>query len=348
MRRLKSERLSGIHGISVPTPFAVGDVNAYLIEGEPLTLVDCGPNWATSLVALERSLVALGYSVRELELLLVTHQHADHLGLVETIVSCSKAEVACLDLLAPFVHDFEACSSRDDSLAYEIMLAHGVPSLTANASRRVATTTRQFGSSFDVQHKLPAGAVVDLGTRRLRVVPRPGHSPSDTLFVDEKSGVGFAGDHLLPAISSNAVIAHPPGVVSLASVANRPRALPMYLASLEATKELQLAVVLPGHGPPVEAPNSLIDQRLVHHDERAARILEIVHRRQPVTAHEIAVEIWGDVAISQAYLTTCEVLGHLDLLAGRFAVVEDEGGPPIQYLATFGAGETGRISPSTA
>ena len=34
----------------------------------------------------------------------------------------------------------------------------------------------------------------------------------------------------------------------------------------------------------------------------------------PLTAHEIAVQMWGNVAVTQAYLTLSEVLGHLDLL----------------------------------
>ena len=35
---------AGIHELSLPTPFAVGRVNLYLIEDEPLTLIDTGPN----------------------------------------------------------------------------------------------------------------------------------------------------------------------------------------------------------------------------------------------------------------------------------------------------------------
>jgi len=38
---------AGIHRLAIPTPFQVGRVNAYLIEDEPLTLVDTGPNSAT-------------------------------------------------------------------------------------------------------------------------------------------------------------------------------------------------------------------------------------------------------------------------------------------------------------
>ncbi|MDR7561019.1 MAG: MBL fold metallo-hydrolase, partial [Armatimonadota bacterium] len=32
-----------LHRIELPTPFPVGPVNAYLLAGEPLTLVDAGP-----------------------------------------------------------------------------------------------------------------------------------------------------------------------------------------------------------------------------------------------------------------------------------------------------------------
>ena len=39
----------GIYPLSVPTPFLVGRVNCYLIEDEPLTLVDTGPNSGKSL-----------------------------------------------------------------------------------------------------------------------------------------------------------------------------------------------------------------------------------------------------------------------------------------------------------
>ena len=45
----------GIHRIQVPTPFAVGRVNVYLIEDEPLTLVDAGPNSATSFDELTKA-----------------------------------------------------------------------------------------------------------------------------------------------------------------------------------------------------------------------------------------------------------------------------------------------------
>ena len=42
---------------------------------------------------------------------------------------------------------------------------------------------------------------------------------------------------------------------------------------------------------------------------------------RPRTAHELAQELWGNVAVTQAYLTLSEVLGHVDLLLDDGRVV---------------------------
>ena len=52
---LEQAALAGIHCLPVPTPFAVGAINAYLIEDEPLTLVDSGPNSGKALDVAERT-----------------------------------------------------------------------------------------------------------------------------------------------------------------------------------------------------------------------------------------------------------------------------------------------------
>jgi hypothetical protein len=88
--------------------------------------------------------------------------------------------------------------------------------------------------------------------------------------------------------------------------------------------------VLGGHGPPIEDHRTLIDERLERQDLRAQKILELL-RSGPRTAHELALEIWGRVAFTQAYLTVSEVLGHLDLLIADGLVSEDETAPVIRF-----------------
>ena len=89
-----------IHRLSIPTPFMVGRVNCYLIDDDPLTLVDCGPNSGKALDELERALGGHGRRIEDLERIVITHQHLDHLGLVDILARRSGEEVCALVLLA--------------------------------------------------------------------------------------------------------------------------------------------------------------------------------------------------------------------------------------------------------
>ncbi len=74
--------------------------------------------------------------------------------------------------------------------------------------------------------------------------------------------------------------------------------------------------MLPGHGDPITDHVALIDERFRMHRRRAEKIHRLI-AAEPRTAHEIAQELWGNVAVTQAYLTLSEVLGHVDLLLQR-------------------------------
>src|SRR5437870_2504271 len=94
--------------LSIPTPWRVGPVNAYLIEDDPLTLIDTGPVDAVSIDALERELRARGRRVEDLERIVVTHQHVDHWGLARALVERSGAELCALAVFADWLSRYPA------------------------------------------------------------------------------------------------------------------------------------------------------------------------------------------------------------------------------------------------
>ena len=321
---------AGIHRLALPTPFLVGRVNAYLIEDEPLTLVDTGPNSGTTLDELDTGLRALGHTIADLGLIVITHQHIDHLGLLEILVRRSGAEVAALDRLAPYLRDFSAAASADDVYASQIMARHGVPADVITALSAVGASFRAYGSSAVVTRPLADGGDLALAGRRLRILHRPGHSPSDTVLWDQERGMMLAGDHLLAHISSNPLITRP--LEGPDPSGERPHALLDYIASLRATREMPLELVLTGHGAPVTDHVALIDERLHLHDRRAAKLLRML-ADGPLTAYEMALRVWSNVAVTQAYLTISEVLGHMDLLASRGQVTEVPDGALTRFAA---------------
>jgi glyoxylase-like metal-dependent hydrolase (beta-lactamase superfamily II) len=309
---------AGIHRLAIPTPFAVGRVNVYLIEDEPLTLVDAGPNSGTSFDELQRGIAGLGHSLEDIGLVIVTHQHIDHLGLVSLVASHSGAEVAAIDVAVPFMENFSDEAQADDEFARDVMLRNGIPEDVVSALQSVSAAFRAWGAPVRVTRPLRDGEALELHDRTLHVHHRPGHSPTDTVFHDRERRILIAADHLLGHISSNPLITRPRD-----GSTGRPQALVQYLESLTATRAMDAELVLPGHGDPITDHRALIDQRFVLHRRRADKIHRLLTER-PRSAYEIAQALWGNVAVTQAYLTLSEVLGHVDLLVNEGRVQEAE------------------------
>jgi len=322
---LEQAALAGIHRLQIPTPFAVGRVNCYLIEDEPLTLVDTGPNSGKALDELGTQLGKRGHSIDDLELVIVTHQHIDHLGLVEIVAEHSGAEVAAIGAAAARLANFEADAEAEDRFAVELMLRNGIPEEVTEALRSVSRSFRGWGSHVAVTRPLEDGEAMSFRDRTLEVLHRPGHSPSDTLFWDESRKILIAADHLLANISSNPLISRP-----LDGSSQRGQALVTYIESLRRTREMPAEIVLPGHGDPVVDHVALIDDRLAKHERRKEKIYKLI-AEQPRSGYELAQAIWGNVAVTQAFLTLSEVIGHTDLLVNEGRVREAEDGTVVRY-----------------
>jgi glyoxylase-like metal-dependent hydrolase (beta-lactamase superfamily II) len=325
--------VEGIHRLAIPTPFAVGRVNCWLIDDDPLTLVDSGPNSGKALDELEQALAAHGRRVEDLERIVVTHQHIDHEGLVSILARRSGADVCALDLLAPLLERYGETQEADDTLAAELMLAHGVSPDVVTALRAVSRMARAWGAKATVTRPLPDRGELRFAGRTLKVLHRPGHSPTDTVFHDAERGVLIGGDHLLAHISSNPLLSRPVGGRS-GDPDSKPRALLTYMRSMRETAAMEdVRIVLPGHGDPVTDVAGLVTERFAMHERRAAKILRLLQERGPLSAHELAQALWGGVAITQAFLTLSEVLGHLDLLLERGDAEEHKVDGTVRFSA---------------
>ena len=229
------------------------------------------------------------------------------------------------------LEEFGAHAERDDELAEALMLRHGIPRDVVTALRSVSRSFRGWGGSAHVDRPLRDGDTLEFADRSLAgpAPPRP-LAVRHAVLGRPARAVLIGGDHLIKHISSNPLISRPLGGRSGEPGGGRPRALMMYMDSLRETRELPAEVVLAGHGEPVTDHAALIDERFRRHERRAAKIAGLIAER-PRTAYEIAQELWGNVAVTQAFLTLSEVLGHVDLLIDRGEVREVEVGGVIRY-----------------
>jgi glyoxylase-like metal-dependent hydrolase (beta-lactamase superfamily II) len=308
--------MTDVAQIAIPVPY-LGSVNLWLLKGEPLTLVDAGPANEEALVALEEQLTAHGLAVEDIELLLITHHHLDHSGLAAAIKERSGAQIAAHRGTARWGVAYHERAAEEHRFTVALMAAHGVPEHLIAGSEPFFAHIIRDSSDFDTDRILSDGDTIRAGGRALRVVFRPGHSTTDTLFVDETSGDAFVGDHLLANISSGAELmpTELPGD-------ERRRALLEYLGNLRKTAVMQLGTCYTGHGPTIDDHRQLIEERMAFHSSRLDLIAHHVDTGLG-TAFDVARKLWSDeVAATQTVLAIWEVLGHLDILVNRGTVME--------------------------
>ena len=319
--------MTGIDAIPLPLPH-MGAVNVWLLRGEPVTLVDAGPRVDGALAALDAALRGNAVRLEDVEQVLLTHHHFDHSGLAAAIRHRSGARIAAVGGVARYCARFEERALEERDFASSVMAAHGVPDGRIAHMRDFWELIVAHGASFDTDVRLADGDRIRAGGRDLRVILRPGHSTTDTLFVDDDARLAFVGDHLLETISSNTE-----GFPAECDAGRpwstrwRPRPRIRYLEGLRRTAAMPLERLFTGHGPVVADHAALVRRRLADHDRRSELIVSIL-AGGPATAYEIGERLWPPQTVrEQALLVVWEVLGHLDLLAAAGTVAEHvEGG----------------------
>jgi glyoxylase-like metal-dependent hydrolase (beta-lactamase superfamily II) len=277
--------------------------------------------------ALEQALAGVGKKVEDIDLVFLTHQHHDHAGLAAMLQERAGAQIIATAQLATYLRDFEASMDIEDDWAVSTMIRHGVDGEVAESLRQIARAVRRFGAPVDVDRVVEHGDLITVNGRRLRVLERPGHTPTDTVLHDEHDGLLFAGDHLLERISSNALALPPIGTrdsVGESRHPAEPQSLLRYLDSLRATAALDVSVVLPGHGKEFGGHQAVVAQREKMHARRADTILQQL--QGPRTAAELIGSLWSNLPLTDIFLGLSEVLGHLQILRsqGRVRLLEDK------------------------
>jgi glyoxylase-like metal-dependent hydrolase (beta-lactamase superfamily II) len=310
-----------IHLLSVPTPFPVGPVNLYLLEGEPLTLIDAGPLTDDAFETLQEGLRQLGYSVRDIEQLVITHAHHDHFGQARRIVEESGASLLSFrENRYPLV-EFDTWWDKRMAYVADLMIKEGAPPDSLHEMEAIRSIG-QYAAPVSELTPLNDNDEVLMGGWTWQALHTPGHALGHLCFYQRESRLLLSGDHLLRDITSNPVLETPRRGMS-----ERPRNLPDYVQSLRRVRDLDVEKALPGHGEPVYDHRAHVDSILAHHAARERLILQLLRQKES-TVYELGVALFGGKLPGvQLFLVMSEIIGHLDLLEleGRVTRVEEDG-----------------------
>jgi len=299
-----------LHAIELPTPFPVGPVTVYLTDapGEPLTLLDTGPLHPPTWSALQAGLAALGYTPAQLERIILSHTHVDHVGLAADLVDASGARVLTHPWNVAQLSDYDADRERTIAFYSGLLRRAAVPVEMLAAVGWVTTGMKNFARPVGVSATLAEGQTLRLAGRDWQVLHTPGHSAGLICFYEPQSRLLLSGDHLLADISSNPVVEPPPP-----GQAERLCSLAAYRDSLRRVAAMDVALALPSHGPAITDVAGLVAQRLDFHEQRLAQVLDAL-RGGARTTWDVVHTLFPNRSPLDTFLAVSEVIGHLDVL----------------------------------
>lgn len=311
-----------IHRISVPTPFYVGPVNVYLIEEDPLTLIDAGPRDDASLESLRSGLGSLGFKLSDIKRIIISHAHADHYGLARLIVEESGAAV--------YIHEWDApaVSADTDYRAYrELLTMAGVPRKAIDRMETGYEKFRGFAYALDHVETLKDEDEILFEHESLSIVHTPGHTPGSICLVRTSNRLVFASDTVLKTITPNPVLSPDP-----INAKRRFQSLGEYLVSLARIRSLAPTVLKGGHGDDVTDYDEHFHRMYRFTRARQTKLLALLPRNG-ATAWETSMLLFPDAGGYHRFLALSETVAHLDYaVAERKLVVEQKGEQEIYHL----------------
>ncbi|WP_077625047.1 MBL fold metallo-hydrolase [Sediminibacillus massiliensis] len=293
-----------IHQITVPTPFPVGDVHIYLLEGDSLTLVDAGVKTKPAWEAFLYQLGQLGYQAKDVEQIILTHHHPDHTGFTDQFPRLTSIYGHKRNRV--WLNRDETYFERYESFFALLYRQSGVPDKYNSFLRRLRDPLKVAGKG-ELTGALKEGDVIP-GHQDFSVLETPGHAQSHLSFFRKSDKSFIGGDLLLKHISSNPLL-EPPDSFEM----DRPKPLLQYRESMNRCRKLGIKTVYPGHGPVFDGVQDLIDLRLEKQEHRAQKVLDFMVGSE-YTVYQVCEKLFPNHIEKEFGLTMSETIGQLDFL----------------------------------
>jgi glyoxylase-like metal-dependent hydrolase (beta-lactamase superfamily II) len=228
--------VDGIYQLKLPVPFPLKFIASYLVEGcDGWTVIDSGFDYPPAREAWESGAVEVGVNLdHDVERIVVTHLHPDHIGLARWLEERSGTPVWMLEgEIENARHVWDPSRGSEDFVKF--LIRNGMDAETAEST---AGTTRLGIRLPERLIPLRPGDTFELGDGEVRVVHTPGHSDFHFVLHDERRRLLFAGDHLLLKITPNI------GLWTYTA----PRPLERYLDSIKGLQGLGVELVFRATG----------------------------------------------------------------------------------------------------
>lgn len=283
-------------------------INVYLLEGDPLTLVDTGFQTEAAWEALNSQLGEHGFHISDIQQLVLTHAHPDHFGQASRIVENGVMEVlAHADAAPRFTHK-KADWIKANNLLLKTLIQTGAPE-----KHLIKRLTPQKGGQplfapVSVTREISGGDQITQGDEVWEVVDLPGHAPGIIGLYKPKTRDLITSDTLLKKTNSR------PGLyMPLEEDQPRHPYMADYLCTLESISRMNISTAYPAHGEPFVHFDDLIRNWIKKHRDQAIMLAEPL-KEGDKTAYEVWRAVFPRVLPFDPVKGLIEVITYLDLL----------------------------------
>jgi len=305
---------SWIYRIKVPIPIeSLKYITVYMIKDDnSFSLIDAGMYNMRSFHELSKEVKKLGYKMSDMESVIVTHFHVDHITLSPVLYSLSASDFY-LGLKDEKVlkRGFDKFINK----ALKIYVNHGMPLSEANEISKAHPAMRLVDVYTNDLQEIPwvtlsNDSELDIQGLKFKVLEVPGHTPGQINLYNKEKGIIFTGDHIIDPITPQ---------ITLTDENSDP--LTDYINSLEKIASLNASIAFPGHREPILNPSKRAAELIKHHEERLNEILKLISK-SPMTAYELAKKIkwrtsynsWEEYPYPERFFAMGETLAHLKRL----------------------------------
>ncbi|WP_174734771.1 MBL fold metallo-hydrolase [Mesobacillus harenae] len=321
-----SNKIDGIEVLELPTNWPVGPVNLFLIFGEKLTLVDCGRRLEPAWEQFNSFLGQLGLSVMDIEQIVLTHHHGDHIGLLDWILDKNPIPVYAHANCRPYLTNDSAHFENGNTFFKQFYKEFGIPAELAKKLSRKKGWNQGPKNKIIIEQELDEGVAIP-GLSEWQVIETKGHAQSHISLYRPRDQVLLCGDHLIKH-SPAGIFLEPP----IYPETERSKPLIQYVNNLHKLLRLPVKLTLSGHGERIDDLPELINETFEKIDKRALRIKKLLVNQQK-NGLEIVKELYPNKYEDAVVLLASDTVGLLDLLLDRKEIAALEIDGVIYYSA---------------
>jgi glyoxylase-like metal-dependent hydrolase (beta-lactamase superfamily II) len=299
------ERATAVHRIEFAVDWPPGHVASYLVDCERPTLVDAGmPGDDDSERQLREALAAIDYELAEIDQLVLTHPHIDHIGQTNAVIAAADPTVyAPIGVRKRFARDSDDLAAVVEGNATRAGLTGDDRERAIGMAVESLERNRDLLPPDAVDVWVEDGGSYDVGGVPVDVLHTPGHQADHCCFTVELDGERalLAGDMAIESFR--------PVTLHTGLDHGVEEAIGAFYGALDRLDTLDPDRVYPGHG-----PVHTEFERTIERDRRSLdRLLDntVESLDEPRTAADVVTRRTDDDDPTNLLPETVAVLTHL-------------------------------------